>query len=442
MPLSRLPRLFLLLLCAALLAACARPSGPPVYKGRTEIADLRNFPQDLTSYLGRDREKPILSASEAQAALDRYRRSYFMSWHMAKPSVSRKEASLMLQRRARGWKNGSVRWQDHEWAAMRANADMAAWPNINLPGVVIRATDLREMPTHLPRFDKPAPDPREYPFDYFQYTRLPVGFPVLLCHVSADNRWYYVETSLASGWVDAEDLALAGAPFMAAWESASWAAIVREKTVLGDTGETADIGTVLPRAGQDAVMVPVRMDDGQAGMVRADLAQGSCEAMPLAMTPAAVARLGNAVMGQHYGWGGTLGLRDCSALTRDLMTPFGIWLPRNSQSQAKAGDRVSLGGMTAGQREATVLAQGVPFASLLTLKGHVVLYVGPWKGRPAILHDFWGIRVDEPPGEDNRLILGRVVVTSLTPGQELPTLHNRSTIGDRFHSLTVLGGRP
>ena len=52
--------------------------------------------------------------------------------------------------------------------------------------------------------------------------------------------------------------------------------------------------------------------------------------MPIAMTPANFARLGNQILGQHYGWGGMLGLRDCSAMTRDLMTPFGIWLPRGN----------------------------------------------------------------------------------------------------------------
>ena len=31
------------------------------------------------------------------------------------------------------------------------------------------------------------------------------------------------------------------------------------------------------------------------------------------------------------------GDRDCSALTRELLTPFGIWLPRNSVAQARTG---------------------------------------------------------------------------------------------------------
>ncbi|MDO5537111.1 MAG: SH3 domain-containing protein, partial [Desulfovibrionaceae bacterium] len=360
-----------------------------------------------------------------------------------KPSVARKDVDLMLRRKARGWKNGSRQWEDREWKAMRAGANLKTWPNVNRPGITLRATDLREMPTHQGRYSKATPDPAANPFDNFQYSRLPVGMPVLLCHMSADKRWYYAETPFACGWIDAKDLAPVSDSFAGMWESFAMAAVVRENVVLGGLGQSAGIGVVLPMSGESAVMVPVKGADGQARMQSAEVAPGSIEPMPLAMTPAAAARLGNAMMGQKYGWGGMLNLRDCSAMTRDLLTPFGIWLPRNSQAQARRGERIPLSALpSAAAREREVLQSGVPFASLVTLKGHVVLYVGRWKGRAAILHDLWGIRVDEPEGEDDRLIVGRIVVTSMTPGRELPNLHNKSTIGDRFHTLTILGGSP
>lgn len=436
-------RQFCLFLCLVFLAGCAA-KGPAVYKGRQDIADLDNFPQDLTAYyVQADANTPILTPSEAAQALSKFRRTFYAAWGMSKPSISRKDASLMVNRKtARGWKNGTTRWTNAEWAAMRANASMASYPNVNKPGIVIRTTDLREMPTHQARFTKPTPDPREDPFDYFQYSRLPVGLPVLLCHLSKDKRWYYVETPIACGWVAAKDLAPVSEPFMAMWQAARPGAIVRENVQLGTTQRTADIGVILPMAGENTVLVPVLAASGEATIERAVLEPGCVESMPLRMTPANVARLGNQMIGQKYGWGGMFALRDCSAMTRDLMAPFGIWLPRNSQAQARTGERISLNDMSVREREATVREKGVPFASLVTMKGHVVLYVGTWKGRPVILHDIWGIRVDEPEGEDNRLILGRIVLTSMTPGRELPNLTEGKTIGDRFHTLTVLGGTP
>lgn len=437
-----IPRLLALLLCLALLTACgARQKTPPVYRGPQSIQDLTRYPQDLTAYLKKDQNTPILTMAEQAEHLQKWRASFFSGWHMKKPSVPKKDVDMLLKRKARGWKDGSTKWTDKEWQAMRANANMATWPSVNQPGITLRNTDLREMPTHKARFTKPTPVPADDPFDYFQYSSLPVGTPVLLCHMSSNGRWYYVETPLASGWVDARDLAPVSASFISMWESADLAAVVMEHTALGETGLEASIGTVLPYAGQNIVMIPVKGHDGEATMQMASVLDGSVKSMPMTMTPAAVARLGNAMIGQKYGWGGMLGLRDCSSLTRDLMTPFGVFLPRNSQAQARRGERYSLQEMTSARaREHEVISHGVPFFSLVTLKGHVTLYVGTYRGRAVILHDLWGIRVDEPAGEDNRLIIGKVVLTSMMPGLELPNLHNKTTIGDRFHTLTVLGG--
>ncbi len=427
-----------LLCCLLCFAACA-PRQSPVYRGPQEVRDLARFPQDLTRFLGSDRDQAILSAAEADSALAKWNERFFGSWHMSQPSISKRDVDMFLKRKARGWKNGTEQWTTAEWMAMRSNALLKSWPNVNRPGITVRDADLREMPTMLPRFSDPTPVPADHPFDDFQYSRLPVGMPVLLCQKSADGRWYYVETSLVAGWVLATDLAETSEDFMRTWEAAARMAVVQENVDLG--GDRAGIGVVLPAAGASAVMVPVKGKNGMARMEVRTLPEGSVECFPLTMTPANVARLGNLMMNQKYGWGGMLGLRDCSSMTRDLMTPFGVWLPRNSQAQARAGERISLKDLpSAPAREKVVLDKGVPFASLVTLKDHVVLYVGRWMGRPAIMHDLWGIRVDEPEGEDNRLIIGRIVVTSMTPGSELPNLTNDTTIGDRFHTLTTLGG--
>ena len=437
---GRVPGLVIgLVLCLVLLAGCAKAPAPAPEPPR-ELRDLTHYPQTLSAYLKDGGTRPILTDAQTAAAFDKYRRTFFGPWLMRNPSISRKEVSRMLNAKARGWKDGENRWAQAEWATMRDNADMGTYPNVNRPGITLKATNLRELPTHEGRYTKPTPDPAENPFDYFQYSRLPVGLPVLLCQMTRDGRWYYVETSIACGWVDANDLAEVDEPFQALWRSASLMAVTQEHTALGETGQFADLGTILPSAGANQVYLPVRQKDGKAGMQKVALVEGAVELMPVRLTQANVARLANQMMGQKYGWGGMLGLRDCSAMTRDLMAPFGIWLPRNSQAQARTGERISLRDMTADEREGLILREGVPFASLITMKGHVMFYLGEYDGRAAILHDIWGIRVDEPEGEDQRLIIGKVVVTGLTPGRELPNLTENKTLVDSFHTLTLLGG--
>ena len=135
------------------------------------------------------------------------------------------------------------------------------------------------------------------------------------------------------------------------------------------------------------------------------------------------------------------GDRDCSALTRELLTPFGIWLPRNSLSQARSGRRIMLDGMSIKEKEKGILRDGVPFLTLVWLRGHIMLYVGPYKGRPAIFHNVWGVRTVEGASDNERFVIGRAVVSSITPGSELRNLYRTTTFGDRVNSITVLGGR-
>jgi hypothetical protein len=433
---ARVLHLLCLVLAIALLASCSgkKRASPVPVAAPGEIADLRNFPQDLNAYAKGSR-KPLMAPATQASQAARWQSRFFSPWHMSHPSVGKKEASTLLNAKARGWKDGHSRWTVEEWAGMRANADMASWPNACQPGITLRAANLREMPTATPRFVHPTPDVRKDPFDYFQYSLLPMGMPLYICHRSLDGRWLFVETPLVSGWMASADVAPVTPAFASQWEGTRLGCITKERTSL--LGESVGIGTVLPLPSQGTVYMPVRGADGTAAVRSASCMDAS--PWPIVMTPASVAALGNQLLGQPYGWGGMLGLRDCSSLTRDLMTPYGIWLPRNSRPQARTGYPISLAGMSVPEKEACIMRSAVPFASLVGMNGHIMLYVGTCGNRPAILHDYWGVHVDEPADEDQRLVIGRVVVTSITPGRELPHLHEGRTIGDRMHTVTILG---
>ena len=425
-------RLLVLCVCLLALASCARGPGAPLQGG--EIADLRTIPQDLTAFVGRDGDCPLMDEAERTANYERWRTRFFAPWDMAKPSIARKDVQTLLKRKARGYK-GVEPWGEAEWRRMADNGDGASYPNMAAHGITVRAANLREMPTRLPRFTEPTPDPRANPFDYFQYSSLHQGTPVFICQRSKDGRWYYVETPLAGGWLEAIDIMETTPAFEALYRSLPLAVVTRERAALGERVK-ADIGCVLPLSG-DHVMLPCRVS-GELRLTPAVPEEGAVQPMPMLMTKAAVAALGNAMIGQPYGWGGMLGLRDCSATTRDLMTPFGIWLPRNSGAQGRTGAPIDISGLYVDDKERLVLTEAVPFASLVVMKGHVVLYVGRWRDRAAIVHNLWGIRVQGAPGSD-RLVIGRTVVTSMTPGAELSTLADGKTIGDRFHTVTILG---
>ena len=147
--------------------------------------------------------------------------------------------------------------------------------------------------------------------------------------------------------------------------------------------------------------------------------------------------IGNRMMGQPYGWGGYLFNRDCSLAMRDLFVPFGVWLPRNSSAQAKAWQFISFVKASPSGKESIIKDEGVPFATLLWLRGHITLYIGEYKGEPVMFHNVWGVRTNDGNGE-GRHIIGRAVVTSLQPGAELPNVRRENLILSRLQGMSVL----
>ncbi|NCB22544.1 MAG: peptidase P60 [Deltaproteobacteria bacterium] len=446
----------LLIVCFALMAACGgkviptRDGTLPTWMGTLE--DLRRYPQDLTVYAkAAGEDKVLVSAAEQANQTARFMRLTFGPWEMVKTSTRKRDVTVLFNK-ARGYKDGYTRWTQAEWDSMSSNAALGSFPSRSQAAIAVRNTNLRELPTNEPRFSEPTPDAKANPFDYFQYSLLPVGTPVLIAHTSRDGRWHYVECAIAGGWVADQDLAPVSAEFKHMYRNSTFAAFIRDKVNLATPmgSVVANIGTILPMrsnfgygaatagAGQTIeLMTPVRGMDGMAELAPVTLSSADAVAWPMRMTPGNVAKIGNVMMGQPYGWGGMFGDRDCSALTRELLATFGIWLPRNSVSQARTGSIIMIEGMPTEAKEDQIMRNGVPFLSLVGMRGHIMLYVGKYNGRPAIFHNVWGVRTVEDNDTDRRFVIGRAVVTSITPGAELKNLYRTTTFADRLRTLST-----
>ncbi len=447
---SRL-RLAALALLFLLAAGCAKPlppapMAPPRPMGKGEVEDLRVLPQDLTAYLRPDTaDRPLLPKEQAGLRMEAFTQAWLKPWSLTKPEYGRRQVEEIFLRfeKSPGFDRQGAR-RGSEWAAgLLAAADLRGFPNTLRKAVTVKNTSLRGMPTTEPRFSDPSLPGEGYPFDYLQHTALPPATPLLVTHASRDGSWVLAEAGLTFGWLPATDVAYVDADVVREFSSGRLAAIIKEKTPLAEVGITADVGAVFPVAGSTdmgglTVFAPVRLAGGAAELRRVRLAPDVAAAVPMPMTPRNVAAVGNRFMGQTYGWGGIDGKRDCSALTHDLFVPFGIYLPRNSSSQAAYGGAVPLGDMPNDQKESTILSQGVPFGSLIWMQGHILVYVGQWKGRPVVYHDIWGLRTFGENGRDGRLVLGRAVVTTLRAGEEVPAVGPEHILLNRVRAMTIL----
>ena len=134
--------------------------------------------------------------------------------------------------------------------------------------------------------------------------------------------------------------------------------------------------------------------------------------------------LAKEIYGEPYGWGGSYECRDCSATTRDFLGAFGIFLRRNSSKQAKDGKSISIAGLPKSTKKKKIIKDAHPFRSLLYVPGHVVLYLGEYKGEPVIMHTYWGIRKKDR----TKLITGRTIISSTEPGKELADVREQSKL--------------
>lgn len=436
-----------------MLTACSKPQVYYPYTApgqkqivQQDVADLADFPQNLMFFakqVGAD--KVLLTPQQSEKQYARFRSLFLSPWEATRPNKSNRKfcwAELDRNASSRGYNENMRPWDDASWRDMQVNAAREAFPSMRQEAITVRPTNVRVVPTARPRYIDPDKPGQGFPFDEFQLSSLPIGFPLMAFHKSRDGAWLYIETSLITGWITANDVAFVDKSMQHTWRNAQNAVFLKENIALqgnnGDKLPQASIGTVLPmRSGASSshvtVLVPVRSAQGWASAVEVTVPSDTAAPMPLTLTPRQMATLGNRMMGQAYGWGGLFGNRDCSGLTRDLFTCFGVWLPRNSGAQAKTGQVVSLErGLP---KESVIREQGVPFLSLLWLPGHIGLYVGDFHGEPAFFHNIWGLRTEG----NGRHVIGRAVVTSTKPGKERSEVVQDQLLLNRMKSLNMPG---
>jgi len=409
-----------------LLAACAAKA-PPL--PRTEpVADLERIPQTAFAFVG-DADALLMTSERQAERAAALRTRWFTPWNRAAADFPADDVFWGFSAfAAKAW-GQDLRPRPAAWMqALEDNTRRGSYPNLARPAIALRRLDLRLLPTIEPVFRDPAAPGEGFPFDMNQNSSVHAGTPLFATHLTADGAWLLVEGPAAAGFVPARDVAFVDPAFLARWQALPLAAVLEESAPLrgadGRTLELGRIGMLLPlldATGSPRLLLPRDDGAGRAADSEATAPPGAAQPLPLPLTQGAMAALIDRMLGRAYGWGGLYGERDCSALLQDLFAPFGVRLPRNSGQQARSGRAVDLKDLPDAEKQARILAEGKPFLTLLTLRGHVMLHLGDWDGEPAALHAIWGVRTQGgeavTPG---RLVIGRTVITTLAPGREQP----------------------
>ena len=433
-----------LLLLALWLSGC--------FKDPEVIRDIRLLPQDNLYYLDPATADREMATPEQQQELQQnFMGQFFLPWRRSAPSNTREEyvGEFAKYRTNPGYGENARRHSAQWLEELAQNANLPAYPNAGFKAITIYPSDLRLIPTLKPHFSSLRADGTGYPFDSFQNSSIPAGTPIYVAHIARDKSWVLAESHYGAGWLPARDVAAVDANLITFWEGADHVAITKDAVPVYDENGRflfkAGVGSQFPKInadGGDYRIAVAQMDEHCMARAAPAIILRECAVpQPLRLTSSAIARMANDLMNTPYGWGGLYQNRDCSSLLKDLFVPFGLWLPRHSSHQALAGGYFSdLSSLAPDEREQVILHQGVPFLTLIWLRGHIMLYIGNFQGRAVVFHDLWGIKTRDLWGGEGRKIVGHSAITTLHPGADLT--HRDLPSGDLLHrveGMTVLG---
>ena len=398
---------------------------PPPLPADYELADVRTLPQDMSVYSSALAGVSIAPACR-ESITSQFRKRYFSPWDSGAPIFDPSEMVREMNKElGKEWYGENRRQLPRTTlASLRENCDLGHLPSLNRRGITVVATNMRVLPTARPFFKRGD----GFPFDMLQQSGVKLNEPLRVLHLSRDGLWTFVETSYASGWIQSRDLAYPSESASRWWRDAEQVVIIKDFVPLRDsTGgyvRSAKIGTILPLARETEEFFEVYLaarsePDGGVVELRASIPKEIAARHPLVFAGADVARIGNQMIGTPYGWGELFDDRDCSAMIRDFFLPFGVWLGRGSYDQTHSGTVISLAGKSLEEKSRILVEKGVPFLTLVYLKGHIMLYVGIRDGKPLVFHDLWGVTVKDKEGKEAKQLVGKAIISTLAPGNEL-----------------------
>ncbi len=291
--------------------------------------------------------------------------------------------------------------------------------------IIVENIDARLLPTKDVHFYDYKIGGQGYPFDNLQNSSVWVGTPIYVIGKTSDSAWSLILTPDYISWVATSAVAFASDRFVDNWQWASklkLAAITTTQTSICDENKqflfSAYIGSVFPAEQHDngvKIMVPVK-ENAFAIIKYSILTLENINFMPLVVTRHNFANLMLELISRPYGWGNMYFYNDCSSELKNLFTPFGIFLPRQSSDQVNEGVVVDMSQAPAAERLAYLMDHGKPFMTIIYIGGHIIMYLGKY---PNIHNDesqlmamtyqnIWGLHgAAEPSG---RSIIGGSVL--------------------------------
>jgi len=402
-------------------------------------------PKDLTVYSQNPQTytkniKPLNSKLKKRLYKE-FMFSYFSPWKLRKMPISKKNASWGVIYSKMNVYAENYRKIDKKWFKDIIDlSNMKKFDTKRLRAITVRNANLRLFPSNRPIFKDFNKAGEGYPFDYNQNSSVNLNSPLYISHYSKDKAWAFVSASFASGWMMVRDIALVSDKLINKFKNENkYYVAIKDDFAIYKSGIFKDyikLGTIFPLRNKRLAMV-IRDNTGKGYISRIDTNKNIVP-FPVKFNKENLNNIINQLIDKPYGWGGFLGNRDCSLLTKDALTPFGFPMKRNSYAQLKNGKYISFKGMKNWQKKDYIKKYAIPFLSLIYIKGHIAIYLGVRYNEPIIFHNMWGVKTLKD-GKKGRHIVGKSVISTLEIGKELKYFDKSQSILSKVKGIVILG---
>lgn len=407
---------------------------------KQEIADLTNIPQNIEYYTKDIKIKDI-------SGLHNYfEKKYFRIWN---EDITDDVSSIMWAFKSftatNSFGENLKPHNDDFFKSLRDNSNFDSFKSVNRKAMTIRYTNLRAMPSIRPVLKAPSLAGEGFPFDYLQNSSIHANEPIIVSHYSKDKEWVFVFSSYASGWIKSYEAAFLDDTQASELQNSQKVFIVKENIPIYDEEGVflfkSKIGMLFALLAEDENSYTIRVvssaQNNKAIMLKSKISKETAFLGSQNIDANKLDIVVNELYKNNYGWGGIYEQRDCSSMIRDMFTPFGIWLPRNSYQQSRVGKVIDLKGLSNEEKIQTIKQNAIPFETLLYRKGHIVLYVGTYNDEIIVFHNTWGVRTKEN-GKDGRFIIGKALFSTLHLGDELKTYDKNSELLKNLLSMNII----
>ncbi len=252
-------------------------------------------------------------------------------------------------------------------------------------------------------------------FDRNQNSALDIGTPIAILHTTKDGKWHYGIAPTSSGWVRDKDIAFGDKSDIDGFLNTKKFIVTTEaKSAIRIGGKYYDylrMGVRLPYVltvdDRVMVLVPTRDDNGKLTLSNGTIRLDHINKGYLDYTADNILTEAFKFLNAPYGWGGSFGEQDCSKFIQEIYATVGIKMPRNSLYQSRVGKKFSDLTSLSKYAKSNLLRNSADIGStIIHLDGHIMLYIGEYKGEPYVIQTVWGDSRRHYP-------LGRTAVTSL-----------------------------